>query len=405
MKRAIRNAACLFAIIGVLAPSTSYAGNGLFLHGVGAKAKGMGGAAIAYPQDAFSGAANPATLVFVKPQLDYDFDVMHPVRTAIIRENSLGVPTGEHSGDGQAFNVAPEMAFVKEINNSTAWGISMVESGTGVKYDVPLFGTSKAYSNVAQVQLNFTFAKKLAEDAAIGISPYFAYQRFSLKGLENYKMFSSDAEHVTNNGVDSSSGFGVRIGGYKKLSPVTSAGLFYQTKTNMSRFEKYRGVIAEHGKFNLPENYGVGIAVKANPKTNIAFDVVRINYSDLISLGRGNGTGLMGSDEGPGFGWRSQTVYKLGVEYQASDKLTLRAGYNYAKSPVVSEYTMLNTFAPAVDEHHLTLGATWKTSKRSDFTLGYMHVFNKKVRGSDASSFADVELGGDTLCFGFSNKI
>lgn len=405
MEKKFQQVICLLAILGLMVPTAAQATNGLYLHGTGAKAKGMGGASIGYAQDAFSGASNPATLAFVEPQIDYDFDVMHPVRTATIRNNGMGVPTGEHSGDGQAFNVGPEIAMVKKINDNTVWGFSMAGSGMGVKYNGPLFGTSNAYSNIAQVQFNFSWAKKISDDSAIGISPYFAYQRFAVKGLENFKGLSSDPAHVTNNGFDSSTGFGVRLGGFKELNPVTSVGLYYQTRTSMSRFEKYSGIIAEHGKFDLPENYGVGFAFKTSPKTNMAFDIVRINYGDLGSLSRGESAGLMGSDDGPGFGWKSQTVYKLGVEYAASERLTLRAGCDYAKSPILPEQTLFNTLAPSVSEYHLTLGATWKTSPRSEFTLGYMHVISNKVAGSGASSFADVELGGDTLCFGISNKI
>ena len=33
-------------------------------------------------------------------------------------------------------------------------------------------------------------------------------------------------------------------------------------------------------------------------------------------------------------GWDDQVVYALGVAYQLSDKLALRAGFNYAASPI-----------------------------------------------------------------------
>ncbi|QLQ01512.1 MAG: outer membrane protein transport protein [Thiobacillus sp.] len=35
-----------------------------------------------------------------------------------------------------------------------------------------------------------------------------------------------------------------------------------------------------------------------------------------------------------GFGWKDQTIYKLGVNWGVNERLQLRAGYNYGKSPI-----------------------------------------------------------------------
>lgn len=46
--------------------------------------------------------------------------------------------------------------------------------------------------------------------------------------------------------------------------------------------------------------------------------------------GVGRATGAPGDSDGPGFGWRDQTVYRVGVAYDATRDLTLRVGYNDA---------------------------------------------------------------------------
>jgi long-chain fatty acid transport protein len=88
------------------------------------------------------------------------------------------------------------------------------------------------------------------------------------------------------------------------------------------------------------------------------------------------------------------TVYKLGLSYELSKDLTLRAGYNYGKQPVPSSETMFNVLAPGVVEKHLTVGATWAMSKNSELSVSYMHAFNKQVNGSSSIPGGPGGFGG-----------
>ena len=87
---------------------------------------------------------------------------------------------------------------------------------------------------------------------------------------------------------------------------------------------------------------------------------------------------------GIGFGWKDQTVYKLGVTHNVG-KWTLRAGYNMGESPVQPTQTLFNTLAPAVTEKHLTLGASWALSSSTDLSLTYMKSPESVVKGSGSA--------------------
>jgi long-chain fatty acid transport protein len=76
------------------------------------------------------------------------------------------------------------------------------------------------------------------------------------------------------------------------------------------------------------------------------------------------------------------TVFKLGLSYAWSDKLTLRGGVSTTRQPIPKDETLFNILAPGVVENHLTLGATWAVSPASELTLAYMHAYSKKVNGS-----------------------
>lgn len=54
--------------------------------------------------------------------------------------------------------------------------------------------------------------------------------------------------------------------------------------------------------------------------------------------------------------------------------LSLRAGYSYGKQPVPSNGVLFNVIAPAVIEHHFTLGLTKALNKQTELSLAAMYA-------------------------------
>jgi long-chain fatty acid transport protein len=96
------------------------------------------------------------------------------------------------------------------------------------------------------------------------------------------------------------------------------------------------------------------------------------------------GTGNQGLSNGPGFGWRDATVFKLGASYNINESLTLRAGYNHTDQPIKHSEVLFNVLAPAVVQDHLTLGGTYKVSDKSELSFNYVHAFSNTVSGTNA---------------------
>ena len=211
-------------------------------------------------------------------------------------------------------------------------------------------------------------------------------------------MFSSDSANVTNNGYASSAGIGVLVGWYGRLNPMVSAGASYHSRTFMSKFDKYAGLFAEQGGFDVPSSVSGGIAVTPSEKTVLTADVSRIFYSEVNAVADPLLPNLqqakLGDDEGAGFGWNDVTVFKVGVAQRVIDPLTLRAGYNYGAQPIPESQTLFNILAPGVVEHHLTLGATLQVSPTAEITAAYMHAFEKTVKGDGSIIPGMPEEGG-----------
>ena len=230
---------------------------------------------------------------------------------------------------------------------------------------------------------------KLNKNNAIGVSVVLAYQTFGATGLQAFANpgFSSSPNDVTNRGNDHSTGWGVRLGWTGQVTDSVTLGATYASKIK-GQFDAYKGLFAEQGEFDIPENYGFGIAYKATPQLTLAADIQQINYGKSRSVANTAdcmfaGTGcLLGQSNGPGFGWGDMTVYKLGVSYDYSKALTLRAGFSTTSQPIPASQTFLNILAPGVVEDHLTLGGTWTLANKSELSLGYMHAFKKTVNGS-----------------------
>ena len=406
----IRKSAALLLAVGVSAPA--FATNGYFSHGFGIKAKGMAGVGIAMPQDALAAATNPAGIVMVGDRLDVGVDWFQPKRGADIVGN-LGGLSGSYSGNGDSSFLVPEFGYNKMLGWDMAVGLAVYgNGGMNTRYEAGPFaagglgffgGQNPSGVNLEQLFIAPTFAMKINKNHALGASIVFAYQTFGATGLQAMTNpgFSIHSADVTNRGNDHSSGWGLRLGWNGQISDNVTLGATYASKIK-GKFDAYKGLFAEEGQFDIPENYGIGIAVKATPKLTVAADIQRINYGSVKAIANTADCLFafgcqLGQSGGAGFGWRDMTAYKFGVSYEHSKDLTLRAGLSTNRQPIPSGQTFFNILAPGVVENHLTLGGTMTLANKNELTAGYMHAFKKTVNGalSIGGAFGGMVGGGE----------
>ena len=166
----------------------------------------------------------------------------------------------------------------------------------------------------------------------------------------------------------------------------------YSSKIRMGKFDKYKGLFADAGAFDIPSNWSIGISFTPTPQWLLAMDYERIEYSDvpavhnpsnlLLQCVGGNRSACLGGSNGAGFGWQSVNVFKLGVQYAINPQWTVRAGYNYSDNPIKSSDVTINILAPGVIQNHATLGATYSWDKKNELTGEFMYAFNTSVTGA-----------------------
>ncbi|OYY93378.1 MAG: hypothetical protein B7Y41_11415 [Hydrogenophilales bacterium 28-61-23] len=444
MKRIKFPLVILAAAMGMVSLSAQ-ATNGYFLPGFGIRSMGMGGVGIAFGEDAISAAANPANLSRVGHRMDIGATLFNPVRTATVWDRPIvgADPStqaggwGFHGGGDSSEEIflMPEFGFAMPLFDGISVGIAMVGNGgmnTTYRDNFFSFGAIPGQKfpigvDLMQVLIPLTVAFQPTENHSFGFSLIPAVQRFAANGLQAFKAFdasytiTSDPDHLTNKGFDWSMGAGARMGWLGSFfNDRVSLGATYSSKIYMSRFEKYQGLFAEQGDFDIPENWGVGIALKPVKSFVMSYDVMRIRYSRVASVANRGPEGWdnswmaagidgifstwdpaleLGNDLGMGFGWSDQVVHKFGVQYEVNNKLTVRAGYNYGKSPIANDQVTFNTLAPAVTEQHYSVGFTYKLEKDVELTGFYMYAEqrNQIACGQNIIDCADIGMHQNSL--------
>ena len=212
---------------------------------------------------------------------------------------------------------------------------------------------------------------KIAENHSVGITGVLAYQYFEAKGLNYFGAMglSADSENLSNKGKAGSTGVGFKIGYMGKLAEGFTVGAMYQSKVYMSELDEYAGLFAEQGDFDIPSSWTAGFAWDVTNAFTVMADVKQIFYSGVKSIANpmlpslgmamgGDVNSLLGTDDGPGFGWKDVTVVKLGVSCSAVEKWTFRAGYSIGENPVPKSELMFNILAPGVITNQLGFGLT-----------------------------------------------
>lgn len=439
MKRTTKNLLAAAVTAALFAPMAAMATNGYFAHGYGTKNKGLAGGGVALPQDAMIAATNPAGMVFVGNRLDVGAAIFSPNPRSY---TSTGAPSTACAGPAGpcSFSIGPQSIESESgvfliphfgrnwmLDADSSVGVSVYgnggmnteyKGGTATMFDgvstfvspAGTFGAGKAGVNLEQLFIAATYARKFSPTASWGVTPIVVYQRFEATGLGSFAPFSSDPAHLSNNGTDTSTGYGLKLGVQGEVSPGLTLAASYQSKMSMGEFKDYAGLFAEDGGFDIPATATLGLAWKTSPSTVLTADVQKINYSGVDSIANpisnltggcapgtpsagGTGSGCLGASSGGGFGWEDMTIYKLGYQWDGSNGWTWRAGLSKGDQPIPKSEVMFNILAPAVMETHVTFGFTKDMGSDNEFNFAAMYAPEVSLKGPNPlDSAQQIEL-------------
>jgi len=411
MKKTIK-----LAVVAALALGTTsvFATNGDLMIGQGAKARSMGGTGIAKSFGAESALVNPANISSVEDMeatiaITYfapDVKLGSNARANI--NNALGVngafaPDGSYTpnagapvaganssvvmGDsGSGSSVIPEIYFASKLTNKLAIGIAVAgTAGMGTDYtnstDNGTFGMMTALS-LLKVAVPISY--NINGGLTLGVAAIMQYGSLEMK-------HDTMPQGTRANGAASDIGYGYEVGLNYTNSGFT-VGAVYKSAIAMSYDNTISASLNDFGvsqaitsgdSLEQPEERGVGIAYEMGASTLTA---------DYKTIFWGDAKGY--SD----FGWENQDVYALGYEYSAKS-WAFRAGYNYAKSPIIEQNgakgmtaqgpqgyvgAVKNFFNmagfPGIIETHYTIGGAYNISE--SLTLDGSFIYAPEVSES-----------------------
>lgn len=430
IRKTLKGIATTGLILSIAVPAMVSATNGLFVIGYGNKSRAMGGVGIAHRLDSLSGAANPATIATMANRFDIGMDLFKPVVHAQL--GSVGADS-EASVNGLGVEnlfFMPAIGITHRWNSKITVGFSMVAAGGGgTKFTTNFYEAANAGSPVtptinnrlgvdlAIMEMNPTVAYRYNKKHSFGASLVIGVARFEAFGLDLFSSFtpSNTTDGLSGQGKDWGMGGGLRLGWFGNFGKY-QLGAVYTSKVYMQTFNRYKELFAEGGKFDIPASLGFGASVKVMPKLKVAIDITQTFYENTPAIGNlgpnlaGDpagptefGTRELGTADGLGFGWENQLVYKVGAEYNYTDNITLRGGWNYGKSPINEDREIIfNLLAPATTEHHLTLGVAYKLDAEFEINASYIHAFKNTQAGptyisDDGSNFGRLSMFQNAL--------
>jgi long-chain fatty acid transport protein len=188
-------------------------------------------------------------------------------------------------------------------------------------------------------------------------------------------------------------GTGFKAGFTHKFSKVLTIGASYHSRTWLSDLTSSKAVLSFSGQglafsiadpvsvsgtikvknFGWPETWAAGFALNPAERWMIVGDLKYLDWGWAMSKFSTTFTADNSVSNGPFGGqtldvdmtqnWEDQWVYAIGVQYKATDRLSLRAGASFSTNPVPDSY--LNPMFPAIPKNHYTGGFSYRMTEKS----------------------------------------
>jgi len=362
-------------LLSAISSTVVFATNGDNMISLGAESRAMGGTGVAMSMGTDSVFRNPSWLADIKnTQVMFGATLFMPDVTG-----TNGNANRETATSQADQSLIPEVSHAGRINNNIAYGVGMFGvSGMGVDYrnEDPNRGLASMRTSFQFLRFVPSLAYK-KDNLRIGAGVTLAYGALNMSAVMPSNPNDPSTAQQRGGGVSDTFGFGGQLGLGYNITPELTTGLYYQTQVNTT----YDAVmdfnmdgIYDDLKLSQPAEYGIGFGYKRdNLKATIDYRKILWSQAD-------------GYDS---FGWRDQSVYALGLAY-SMDKLTLRGGYNYAKSPLdgvdfkgatvagtpypAPSIAFFNLMGfPAISNKHLTAGFGYEFSDMIGVEMAYVY--------------------------------
>ncbi|MFZ8785662.1 OmpP1/FadL family transporter [Thermocrinis sp.] len=391
------------AMLGAV--SLSFATNGDNLIGVSPASRGMGGIGVGMPVGPTDTIfRNSAWMSYYKGfNMSFGGILLFPEVKAKSNVAPPPPPPPASATSQSKMFVVPEVGIVNQINDKLTFGIGAFGvSGMGVDYRNKGDNFLNMHTTFQFMRVIPTLAYKVNDAIYVSGAVHLAYGSLD--------MGATIGGANLGGGQSQTYGIGAQLGIAYNMGDFVYAGLTYQSPVNMTYkrvfdFDCLKLPPACDGQFEdfkltQPQELAFGIGVKPMDNLKVGMDIRWINWKNA-----------KGYKE---FQWKDQWVIAFGGEFKPTQKLALRTGYNYGRSPIrggvkntaedfqIAVYNL--TAFPAITEHHITLGLGYEFTKNFSIDLAYKHAFKKKVSATYGTNYVEAQNAQNAISIGLNWK-
>ncbi|MFZ5659869.1 MAG: OmpP1/FadL family transporter [Pseudomonadota bacterium] len=398
----MRKSNLLAASVALLYAAPALATNGHVLHGIGSINQSMGGASIATSLDAIGSNHNNASSISFMDQssMEFGFELFIPDRSMSADTTVFG-PLGSSGTVESETRAAPIPSMGIVYKTQGPWTLGFTALGIGgfsVDYPANPFvagagnsnplaapqsagGFGSIYANYQLMQMTPSASYQITPNWSVGAGVNIDWSSLAVNPFPATPPNASgypDALHTA-----TAWGWGFTLGTTYKPMPNLALGLSFKSPQWFQDF-KWNSQYPDGSpatpsfKLDYPMMIGAGFSYKPIPEWMLAADLEWINYSDTDGFQE---SGFDSSGRVRGFGWEDIWTLGLGTQYMVTPRLALRAGYNYGQNPIKGDQQFFNVFAPAIVQHHASVGAGYQLTKNLVLNAAYYHAFENEESG------------------------
>jgi long-chain fatty acid transport protein len=373
--------------------STSVFAGGYRVATQGQKALGMGHTGVSMTDSSEAIFFNPAAISFLKNELDItagttliDSVTKYQNQTANVAaetDNPYGMPSYFYIAQRHDEKLSYGLGLYTPYGNVVEWEKDW--AGSHLVNNIEL----KA------IYMQPTISYKMSDDVSFGFGPTIVYGWVDFN--RNLSTSLIDENGNRSNVTLKATGvtaMGYNLGFLAKATNDLSIGISYRSKIDL----KARGENADFENipvslqatyfdttFNadliLPAELTLGLSYNLSPETVLAFDINRTYWSAYHNLDVqfDGGAGTTYTTYNPR-NYKDANIYRLGVQHAVNDDLTVRAGVYLDSAPINDVYYTPETARN--DSTGLTLGASYKVSKRMELDFSFLQLVFDEFYGS-----------------------
>lgn len=382
-------ASVLIALIGLqFLPGSVNAGNPVS----GSKAAGMGTAFVGVADDPSTIFTNPAGLGNLTGYQIYGgFTVLSP-------ETSFSSPSSESVDTERQYYFPPHlyMSYQPDASDFT-YGIGVFSPfGIGGR-KWPDDGPTRFVSTesfIGTMTINPSLAYKISPKLFIGGGIYYLYARSEAKNRINQSYFGGPDGGFK---VDLDGGnWGYDLGLLYKPISWLSLRLSYRSGVDVelegeAKFSRIApGLLPVRGtgaikldvksELNLPPIVSFGLAFYPSKKLTIGVDVDWVGWSRYEKTTIDFKSEVLRdwfSDITIKNDWENTWLFKAGLDYRVTDRLSLRTGYAFVESPIPDR--TLSPASPDGNQHNITLGFGYRFGNYWLDTFYMLSIFENRT--------------------------